>query len=220
MEPPALRTRRSPKPDHVEHHTPLEHFSTRPVGRFSAFQLLAIEPWLTRRRSRRADERRPQGRSVLTCSESGEGGIRTPDAGITDVTVFETAAFNHSATSPSQSVSTQPRPFNHTSPLQDRVPYPRTSISSLCRQSIIYFPTHVPRPTIQISRDISPANRRVFALGSDVWHSRPSNINHELQVWYVTSVGGGYSGEEGRGPRARFSGVLPGRFPEVPARNV
>ena len=43
----------------------------------------------------------------------GEGGIRTPDAGITDVTVFETAAFNHSATSPSLSVSTRLRPFKH-----------------------------------------------------------------------------------------------------------
>ena len=43
----------------------------------------------------------------------GEGGIRTPDAGITDVTVFETAAFNHSATSPRKSVSTRTRPFNH-----------------------------------------------------------------------------------------------------------
>jgi hypothetical protein len=43
---------------------------------------------------------------------SGEGGIRTPDAGITDVTVFETAAFNHSATSPWQSVSTAPCHFN------------------------------------------------------------------------------------------------------------
>ena len=42
----------------------------------------------------------------------GEGGIRTPDAGITDVTVFETAAFNHSATSPRQSVSTTPLHFN------------------------------------------------------------------------------------------------------------
>jgi hypothetical protein len=42
----------------------------------------------------------------------GEGGIRTPDAGITDVTVFETAAFNHSATSPRQSVSTAPHHFN------------------------------------------------------------------------------------------------------------
>ncbi len=43
----------------------------------------------------------------------GEGGIRTPDAGITDVTVFETAAFNHSATSPLMSVSTHSRPFNY-----------------------------------------------------------------------------------------------------------
>jgi hypothetical protein len=41
---------------------------------------------------------------------SGEGGIRTPDAGITDITVFETAAFNHSATSPRESLP--PTPFN------------------------------------------------------------------------------------------------------------
>ena len=53
---------------------------------------------------------------MLTGSVSGEGGIRTPDAGITDVTVFETAAFNHSATSPPLSVSTLNRPFNR---LQD-----------------------------------------------------------------------------------------------------
>ncbi len=46
-------------------------------------------------------------------SKSGEGGIRTPDAGITDVTVFETAAFNRSATSPLPSLSTHPQPFNH-----------------------------------------------------------------------------------------------------------
>jgi hypothetical protein len=43
---------------------------------------------------------------------SGEGGIRTPDAGITDITVFETAAFNHSATSPRESVPFTPYPFN------------------------------------------------------------------------------------------------------------
>jgi hypothetical protein len=42
---------------------------------------------------------------------SGEGGIRTPDAGITDVTVFETAAFNHSATSPRESVPPYPYPL-------------------------------------------------------------------------------------------------------------
>ncbi len=47
---------------------------------------------------------------MLKC---GEGGIRTPDAGITDVTVFETAAFNRSATSPLLSVSTNPPPFNY-----------------------------------------------------------------------------------------------------------
>ena len=56
---------------------------------------------------------------------SGEGGIRTPDAGITDITVFETAAFNHSATSPRKSIPPLPTPSNrhnvqilgyHTSP--------------------------------------------------------------------------------------------------------
>jgi hypothetical protein len=44
---------------------------------------------------------------------SGEGGIRTPDAGITDITVFETAAFNHSATSPRKSVPSASTPFNY-----------------------------------------------------------------------------------------------------------
>ena len=54
-----------------------------------------------------------EGCSVLRGAQRrGEGGIRTPDAGITDVTVFETAAFNHSATSPRQSVSTGARRFN------------------------------------------------------------------------------------------------------------
>ncbi len=43
---------------------------------------------------------------------SGEGGIRTPDAGITDITVFETAAFNRSATSPRESIPPLPTPSN------------------------------------------------------------------------------------------------------------
>src|SRR5829696_272441 len=62
----------------------------------------------------------------------GEGGIRTPDAGITDVTVFETAAFNHSATSPGQSVSSCPCPFNHVSPSTIVVhnPLPRSRVHS------------------------------------------------------------------------------------------
>src|SRR5215207_5561072 len=47
-----------------------------------------------------------------TLPKSGEGGIRTPDAGVTDVTVFETAAFNHSATSPRESVPSVLTPFN------------------------------------------------------------------------------------------------------------
>jgi hypothetical protein len=60
-----------------------------------------------------------EGCSVLRGAQRrGEGGIRTPDAGITDVTVFETAAFNHSATSPRESVSSRTRPFNH----NDRTP--------------------------------------------------------------------------------------------------
>ncbi len=37
--------------------------------------------------------------------QSGEGGIRTPGAGITDATVFETAALVHSATSPPGSLT-------------------------------------------------------------------------------------------------------------------
>ncbi len=45
-------------------------------------------------------------------TERGEGGIRTPDAGFTDITVFETAAFNHSATSPPTSLYTEPLLFN------------------------------------------------------------------------------------------------------------
>jgi hypothetical protein len=45
-------------------------------------------------------DQKPKGRKT----HSGEGGIRTPDAGFTDVTVFETAAFNHSATSPRKSI--------------------------------------------------------------------------------------------------------------------
>ncbi len=35
-----------------------------------------------------------------SCRTGGEGGIRTPETGDTRLTVFETAAFNHSATSP------------------------------------------------------------------------------------------------------------------------
>jgi hypothetical protein len=57
-----------------------------------------------------ADKSASSGRAA---KQSGEGGIRTPDAGITDVTVFETAAFNRSATSPHLSVSTHPPPFNY-----------------------------------------------------------------------------------------------------------
>ena len=61
---------------------------------------------------------------------SGEGGIRTPDAGITDITVFETAAFNRSATSPRRSIPPLPTPSNrhnaqillhHTSPAKSPV---------------------------------------------------------------------------------------------------
>ena len=73
----------------------------------------------------------------------GEGGIRTPDAGIADVTVFETAAFNHSATSPRQSVSTVSRSFNHTSVftivLYNLVPQPHVNSDSfsLHRSAIV-----------------------------------------------------------------------------------
>ena len=49
--------------------------------------------------------------------ERGEGGIRTPDAGFTDITVFETAAFNRSATSPPTSLYTHSQLFNHYHPL-------------------------------------------------------------------------------------------------------
>jgi hypothetical protein len=48
----------------------------------------------------RAEQKRTDGRENEKTAGSGEGGIRTPDAGFTDITVFETAAFNRSATSP------------------------------------------------------------------------------------------------------------------------
>src|SRR5690606_15320682 len=44
-----------------------------------------------------ASARRPGGRAVAL---SGGGGIRTLDGPIRPITVFETAAFNHSATPP------------------------------------------------------------------------------------------------------------------------
>src|SRR5919112_5391844 len=53
-------------------------------------------------------ERKSRKKLEKTLPTSGEGGIRTPDAGVTDVTVFETAAFNHSATSPRESVTSVP----------------------------------------------------------------------------------------------------------------
>ena len=83
---------------------------------------------------------------------SGEGGIRTPDAGITDVTVFETAAFNHSATSPGQSVSTGPRPFNRISP------------------STIVFHNPVPRsPVYSGGPDRLVSRPRTSASSPDIW---------------------------------------------------
>ena len=50
-------------------------------------------------------------------ARSGEGGIRTPDAGFTDITVFETAAFNRSATSPRQSITPIPHSLQEMFPL-------------------------------------------------------------------------------------------------------
>src|SRR5215204_928588 len=93
LELPALCTPRSPKPDHREHHTRSEVKGVRLLVSGPRFLL---EP---------------------VARKSGEGGIRTPDAGITDVTVFETAAFNHSATSPRESVPPTPTPFNYHSTL-------------------------------------------------------------------------------------------------------
>jgi hypothetical protein len=68
---------------------------------------------------------------------SGEGGIRTPDAGITDITVFETAAFNRSATSPRESIPPLPTPSNRrnlrilnyqTSPAKSPIHYDATTL--------------------------------------------------------------------------------------------
>jgi hypothetical protein len=94
----------------------------------------------------------------------GEGGIRTPDAGITDVTVFETAAFNHSATSPRQSVSTEPRPFNRFSPRSHLTTlYLDLRVTHIVR--FIPFFVYRSRPKIRVFRDKRPAHERI----SEVW---------------------------------------------------
>ena len=96
---------------------------------------------LTRRQRRRADQ--------LTSSTRGEGGIRTPDAGITDVTVFETAAFNHSATSPRQSVSTGPRSFNRKPPPRSHLVILYLNFRFIHVAMIVSHPVLSSRPTIQ-----------------------------------------------------------------------
>ena len=83
----------------------------------------------------RADKPASSRRAELL--KCGEGGIRTPDAGITDVTVFETAAFNRSATSPPPSLSTPPRPFNH----------PRTHSSDYTSTSALLTGSSHPAPS-------------------------------------------------------------------------
>jgi hypothetical protein len=95
------------------------------------------------------------GRKAAACRlapKCGEGGIRTPDAGITDVTVFETAAFNHSATSPWQSVSTWPRPFNRISSQRSCPTTVYLDLQFIPTARIISFPAHEPRPASSVSR--------------------------------------------------------------------
>jgi hypothetical protein len=97
-----------------------------------------------------------RARRAATCPR-GEGGIRTPDAGITDVTVFETAAFNHSATSPRQSVSTATHLFNRTSvratALLNTVPRLPGYLGHVDHPSI----ARLVRPMIQTFRNKVPA---------------------------------------------------------------
>ena len=95
---------------------------------------------------------------------SGEGGIRTPDAGITDVTVFETAAFNHSATSPRKSVSTVPRPFNHIPTLLSYLVTLCLDIRFMYTDPIVSCPVRGSRPTIQAMEDKTPAYRGIFEI--------------------------------------------------------
>ena len=113
----------------------------------------------------------------------GEGGIRTPDAGITDVTVFETAAFNHSATSPWQSVSTWSRPFNHSPPPRSCPTTLYLDLQFIPAAQIISLPAYEPRPAISTSRDKSPANACILCgeIGPDGFAGRLRNINHEPQ---------------------------------------
>src|SRR5687767_10967336 len=86
---PALCTPRSPKPDHIEHHTRFsisarrfaacQHVARRLVS-ISALQLShaqVLADWLTRRRSRRAEKRR-RSRSVLTSFFMRRGGDSNP----------------------------------------------------------------------------------------------------------------------------------------------
>ena len=88
--------------------------------------------------------------------DRGEGGIRTPDAGITDVTVFETAAFNHSATSPSQSVSTGPRPFNRFTPcaITSYDPVSLLQVAGVGWSSRFSSPVPVPRSRHSKAKDL------------------------------------------------------------------
>ena len=116
---------------------------------------------------------------MLISSVGGEGGIRTPDAGITDVTVFETAAFNHSATCPWQSVSTWPRPFNYTSPSTIISHNPVPSVYSNGPDHLVFRP----RQHISASRGKSPAKTCILCgeNGPDRYAGRLRDINHELE---------------------------------------
>ena len=114
-------------------------------------------------------------------SKRGEGGIRTPDAGITDVTVFETAAFNHSATSPRQSVSTGSPPSTTSPALHDDLPNP-VPLLPVCLDQLA-------DPTVRfwswfavLCQEIErPAYERIPIVGveSERLGSSLLNVNHE-----------------------------------------
>lgn len=72
-------------------------------------------------------EKRENSGNRFTASHTGrgEGGIRTPGAGVTDTTVFETAAIVHSATSPRESLNPAPGWFNCSCAEGERVPLER-----------------------------------------------------------------------------------------------
>src|SRR5215210_8624281 len=116
-------------------------------------------------------------------STRGEGGIRTPDAGITDVTVFETAAFNHSATSPRQSVSTVPRPFNYIPPPGSYLVILYLNFWFTYMASIVSHPVRGSRPTTRAMGDKTSACSGIFEIRRTRTDGAGGQlpINHELQ---------------------------------------